>query len=551
MAASSHPLPSSPPCPGADGLSLEEGSGESDDTSTWRTRGELTISPWQDNVYLFQFSEEDDRHRVLRDSPWSVMGWLLNVQPLSPSQTAEELDFSWCQFWVQVHGLPIQKLTKQNGAILGHKIGRLVRVEAHTEGLLFYRSFLRIRVATDTHQPLPRGLWLQRGLGIDDLWLTFNYEKLSNFCYDCGRLGHESNSCKFVSKEEDALSHYGPELRTTIAGPTGLSNEFYRRRVDDLEATLAPIFTGRNQPSERAPTVLPPRTDTCTTPTQPLNPTPLAEPCRGQRSYPTTLPRVVSPPAPSSADVGSKNTPLQLLAQVSPFPSPTPQVDSGPLSHLRPKTSPDPNTDPFDGAFGAPSRPSYFVTEPPDSPNYRGALDTFISNHLQVPPQPTLHDPSLTHPSVTSGPALEGCLSQALQHLTLKRKDLATVDLDFHRNKLQRVDGDFPQLLLEAPTQLPHVLGVNSDGHKSTPAARQRGRRGRPHRKRTTPVRGLSLVDVVIQNAETELETPIPSQVCFTPVVTEIEDCVSQVPSSYPENALAALISADVPPDLR
>ncbi|KAL7177015.1 hypothetical protein ACSBR2_030365 [Camellia fascicularis] len=360
MADSSHPSPSSPPLLGADGLSLEEGSGKSDDTSNrcligkilapktlnktavsniirpaWRTRGELTISPWQDNVYLFQFSEEDDRHRVLRDSPWSVMGWLLIVQPLSPSQTAEELDFSWCQFWVQVHGLPIQKLTKQNGEILGQKIGRLVRVEAHTEGLLFYRSFLRIRVAIDTHQPLPRGLWLQRGPGTDDLWLSFKYEKLSNFCYDCGRLGHESNSCKFVSKEEGALSHYGPELRTTIAGPTGLPKEYYHRRVDDLEA-------------------------------------------KDRASAPTTLPRVVSPKAPSSADVGSKNTPLQLLAQVSPLPSPNPQVDSGPPYRLRPKKSPDPNNEPFDGDYGAPTRPLYFVTEPPDSPNYSGALDNII-----------------------------------------------------------------------------------------------------------------------------------------------------------------------------
>lgn len=124
----------------------------------------------------------------------------------------------------------------------------MIRVEAHTKGLLFYRSFVRIRVAIDTQQPLPRGLWLQWGQGNDDIWLTFKYEKLSNFCYDCGRLGHEHNSCKFVSTEERASSHYGPELRTTTAGNTGLPNAYYRRAVDELEDSLAPILTGRNKP---------------------------------------------------------------------------------------------------------------------------------------------------------------------------------------------------------------------------------------------------------------------------------------------------------------
>ncbi|GMP94414.1 hypothetical protein CsSME_00043880 [Camellia sinensis var. sinensis] len=169
------------------GISLEEGSGENEDTSNmcligknlgskilnrtavsniirgaWRIRGELSISPWNDNVYLFQFSDGDDRNRVLRDCPWSVMGKLLALQPLQTGQTVEEMEFRWCSFWVQVHGLPLNNLTKQNGEILGNRIGRSVQVETHTEGLLLYRNFLRIRVEIDTQQPLPRGLWLQR-----------------------------------------------------------------------------------------------------------------------------------------------------------------------------------------------------------------------------------------------------------------------------------------------------------------------------------------------------------------------------------------------------
>ncbi|KAI8016600.1 hypothetical protein LOK49_LG05G02221 [Camellia lanceoleosa] len=82
-------------------------------------------------------------------------------------------------------------------------------------------------------------------MGQSDSWLTFKYEKLSNFCYDCGRLGHENHTCKFVSKEQGASLGYGPGLRTGSAGPTGLPIEHYRRKVDELEASMSPILTGQ------------------------------------------------------------------------------------------------------------------------------------------------------------------------------------------------------------------------------------------------------------------------------------------------------------------
>ncbi|KAI8015075.1 hypothetical protein LOK49_LG05G02967 [Camellia lanceoleosa] len=68
------------------------------------------------------------------------------------------MDFSWCPFWVQVHGLPLQKLTKRNGEISGAKIGHLIRVEAYCEGLL-YRNFLQIKVDVDVTKPIPRGFF--------------------------------------------------------------------------------------------------------------------------------------------------------------------------------------------------------------------------------------------------------------------------------------------------------------------------------------------------------------------------------------------------------
>ncbi|KAI7983776.1 hypothetical protein LOK49_LG15G01575 [Camellia lanceoleosa] len=171
----------------------------------------------------------------------------------------EEIDFKWCQFWVQAHGLHFNKLTKKNSEIIGNHVGRLVRVEAHTAGLLLYCSFLRIRVEVDTTKPLPQGFWLKRPSEGNDIWISYKFEKLSDFCYACRKLGHDRNGCKFVSKEVREQLGYGPDLRMGLARPTCLPIEHYRQQVDEAENRLQGLLHRRPPPCEPHPIVPPMR----------------------------------------------------------------------------------------------------------------------------------------------------------------------------------------------------------------------------------------------------------------------------------------------------
>ncbi|KAL7171277.1 hypothetical protein ACSBR2_036010 [Camellia fascicularis] len=210
----------------------------------WKTRASFTISPWNDNLFLFTFVDSENRSWVLQKAPWSIMGHLLILQPLEVGLPVSEIQFNWCPFWVQIHGLLVEKMTKANEEIIGHKLGRLLCVEAHCEGLLLYRNFLRIRVEIDVTKPLPRGFVLNRGVSPpvvgSNSWISFKYEKLSDFCFDCGRIGHERTVCKFVSRDEGRASGYGLGLRTGIARSSGLSVEHYGKKVDELAAQNRP-----------------------------------------------------------------------------------------------------------------------------------------------------------------------------------------------------------------------------------------------------------------------------------------------------------------------
>ncbi|KAF5947497.1 hypothetical protein HYC85_013454 [Camellia sinensis] len=185
----------------------------------WRSRAKLEISSWSENSFLFQFEDLEDHRRVLAEAPWSVMGNLLVLQPLSARVSASEMVFHWSPFWVQVHGLPVAKMTKQNAEFIGKRLGNLIGVEAMHEGLLLNRSYLRIKMEIDVTKPLPLGFFLQHnsssGSEQMETWVHYKYEKLADFCYDCGRIGHVNSVCKFVSREEGKNSLYGPDLRNS------------------------------------------------------------------------------------------------------------------------------------------------------------------------------------------------------------------------------------------------------------------------------------------------------------------------------------------------
>lgn len=139
----------------------------------WNTRAEFSITPWSHNTTLFRFIDEEDRRSIMRGAPWSVMGNLLILKPLPEGVVASEMDFNSSPFWVQIHGLPVEKMTKVNAEIIGKRFARLLGIEAISDGLLIQRSFLRVRVEVNISQPIPKGFWMRQTNPVGrDLWIA-------------------------------------------------------------------------------------------------------------------------------------------------------------------------------------------------------------------------------------------------------------------------------------------------------------------------------------------------------------------------------------------
>ncbi|KAI7999590.1 hypothetical protein LOK49_LG09G01115 [Camellia lanceoleosa] len=106
-------------------------------------------------------------------------------------------------------------MTRDVGILLGNQLGRFVDMEYGDGGIVWGRT-LRLRVEINIAKPLRRGLKLALS-GRESVWVTLTYEKLPNFCFHCGLLGHSIRDCanKILGEGEEVGSplQYGPWLR--------------------------------------------------------------------------------------------------------------------------------------------------------------------------------------------------------------------------------------------------------------------------------------------------------------------------------------------------
>ena len=187
----------------------------------WKTEHGFSIRDMNDNKLIFVFEEEVDRERVMLGEPWAYDKYLVILQWIEEEEAIEEVDFGATSFWVQLHGLPVRRINPEVASILGSSLGKVDPIsagEAHAEG----GHAMRIRVSIDITNPLCRGRLTRSEKGCE-AWISFKYERLSNFCYWCGQVTHSDKDCAYWLCNKDKLKvedqQYGPWLRASTERP--------------------------------------------------------------------------------------------------------------------------------------------------------------------------------------------------------------------------------------------------------------------------------------------------------------------------------------------
>ncbi|TXG66785.1 hypothetical protein EZV62_008060 [Acer yangbiense] len=181
----------------------------------WQTT--VDIEMVQDNMYLFYFRNPGDRFRVLAGGPWSFDNCLIVLEKLKGVGDIARLPFDRVVFWIQIINAPLICMTKEMGEYIGSCVEELVDIDMGVTGECFGK-YMRLRVAIDISKPLKRFLRLELKQVVESM-LLIRYEKLIEYYFHCGVIGHSYQFCqarkennRFVSGMDFA---YGLWLKAT------------------------------------------------------------------------------------------------------------------------------------------------------------------------------------------------------------------------------------------------------------------------------------------------------------------------------------------------
>lgn len=137
------------------------------------------------------------------------------VKPWSSELTLPEVDFYSEGMWIQVHGLPWNRIGDNTIQLIGLKLGKLLEINKLEYRDQDQKPFFRIQVDLNLHQLLVGGFPIPR-CQLQPLWVQFKYEKLADLCYGCGFIGHILKTCRNAMPNAN-LSGVGPFMRADPA----------------------------------------------------------------------------------------------------------------------------------------------------------------------------------------------------------------------------------------------------------------------------------------------------------------------------------------------
>ena len=190
----------------------------------WRIGREVKIEGLGDNIFMFRFGSNEDKRTILAGGPWHFDRALIVLIEPSGIGDIKKLNFNHVSSWVQLYDVPIMCMEKETAAELSGAIERVEEVETDAAGECIGK-FLRMSFSVDITKPLKKIVVLEQMEKWEEkneeenkkkeIPMLVQYKRLPDFCFCCGRIGHQYRECShYKSQSKDQLA-YGPWLKAT------------------------------------------------------------------------------------------------------------------------------------------------------------------------------------------------------------------------------------------------------------------------------------------------------------------------------------------------
>ncbi|TXG63385.1 hypothetical protein EZV62_010379 [Acer yangbiense] len=184
----------------------------------WNPYGNVKVELVDDNIFTFHFANKEDRNRVWFRGPWHFGNSLIVLEKQMGLGNIAQLGFNKAEFWIQIHDIPISCMNRRTAKWLTEQIGEVVEIP--TESRECRGKFMRVKVRIDISKALKRWLKLKLNRSEEITMMNLKYERLPDFCFACGKIGHCIRECQDEEARAAALkssqNKYGSWLKASI-----------------------------------------------------------------------------------------------------------------------------------------------------------------------------------------------------------------------------------------------------------------------------------------------------------------------------------------------
>lgn len=218
----------------------------------WNVLREVKMQKLGFDKILIQFEHVIGKNRVMGKGSWVFDKNLVVLRTLEADEDPQTVSLDWCDFFVQAVGIPVVMRHKPMAEVLGNTMGKFKEMDnSHEKG--FIGTNLRFMVSMDITKPLRRMINITGPTG-QEIQVRLAYERLRNFCYFCGTLGHlvkDCGSCLDLADSsgevpEEKLT-YGDWFRTHVNAQRskvvrGSLHRSFSRPLRSDQASWHPVF---------------------------------------------------------------------------------------------------------------------------------------------------------------------------------------------------------------------------------------------------------------------------------------------------------------------
>lgn len=177
----------------------------------WRTVHDFKVESLGSNIFVFKFLSEADKKRVFNGGPWHFDRALMVLQEPKGIGSIKKQSFSHVSFWIQIHNVPLMCMDTSIIRELGSRVGKVEDIGMDAQGECF-GEFVRIRVSVNITKPLKKLIVLKQE-DDEDIPLPVVYERLPDFCFCCGCIGHQFRECMEYKGQQKENLPFGPWLK--------------------------------------------------------------------------------------------------------------------------------------------------------------------------------------------------------------------------------------------------------------------------------------------------------------------------------------------------